>query len=108
MATLSGFVNSELIKVEAAPTTGSSLTIQSPYNWLLLTNQATLAALTIVMPTAPVDDQLVSISNPGTAITALTFSPTAIGFANASALASSAGINLGYSAALSAWFVANI
>jgi hypothetical protein len=108
MAVLTGYINAELVKVEAAPTTGSSVTIQTPYNWLLLTNAATLAALTIVLPSAPVDDQLVSISNPSTPVTALTFSPAVLGFANASALAGSAGINLGYSAALGQWFAANI
>lgn len=97
-------VPSPLVRYEAAPATGTTLSLPPNYNWMFYTNGSTVAAETITLPLLPVDGQFFLVSNVS-AITALTFTPAVSGFANGSALTAGQGITLSYSATLPGWFV---
>lgn len=91
-----------LVRMEVSPATGSTTTLQSPYNWVFFTNGSTTAAQTVVLPSNPVDGQMVLVSN-ASAITAITFSPTVTGAP--SGLSAGNGILVAYSVPLAGWFV---
>lgn len=101
-----GFQLPTYVRNEVAPVTGSNTAVVAPYDWLVFTNPGTIAAQTVTLPVGPVDGQMVTVSNVA-AITALTFSPAALGWANGSALAAGQGITLAFSStfATPGWFV---
>lgn len=57
-----------------APLTGTSVTVANNIGKLVIDPAGTIAALTVVMPSAPVDGQTLSISSSNT-VTALTLTP---------------------------------
>lgn len=95
-----------LVRMEVAPVTTSSTTLQAPYNHVVYTNAGTIAAQTLVLPLLPVDGQHVIISNVA-AITALTLTPAASGAP--AGLTAGQGLWLMYSStfATPGWFVVN-
>lgn len=104
MVNLTGFSAGNRVKLEAAPATGSSTGLASPYNWLVFTNPGTIAAQTVVLPTTGVDGQELFISNYAQ-ITSLTFSPAVTGWTNTSQLNAGQGIWVAYSTNTGVWFV---
>jgi hypothetical protein len=105
LPTLDGFNVGNKVKNEYSASTGQTVTLAAPYNWLVLTQTGTLAALTVVLPASPVDAQSITISAPQGAVTAMTFSPAVIGFSNASTWAIGTGHLIAYSAPLASWFL---
>lgn len=87
------------------PVTGFSLTIGAGIQALILNPAGTLATGTVIMPAAPVDGQVTSVSSTQI-ITALTVSPnTGQSIANApTTLAAGAGFRYLYRAANTTWY----
>ncbi len=104
LPTLSGYPFTTFVKNEVTVTTGTTVTLAAPYDWLFILNGSTVAALTIALPASPVDGQICVFSCP-VAITSTSFSPAVTGFTNTTALSAGQGIWLGYSVPQGAWYV---
>jgi hypothetical protein len=105
LPTLDGVSVGTKVKNEYTALTGQTVTIAAPYNWLVLTNSGTIAALTVVLPSNPVDGQNVTVSAPTGTISAMTFSPAVVGFTNTSAFTLGTGHIIAYSVQQGAWFI---
>lgn len=90
------------VREEVTPVTTQVITLSGLFNHLFLTNAGTIAAVTINLPTNPVDGQKVKVSNIG-ALTAVTWSPTVSG--SSAGLAVGQGALVEYSATLPGWFI---
>lgn len=94
--------------MELAVTSGTTVKLSPPYDFLLITNGSTVAALTIALPDptsttgpVPADGDMVWISTVS-AVTALTVTPTPLSVPTG--LAATSGQGFMYSANQAKWF----
>lgn len=100
---VSGAVVPVLCRMEVAPTSGTTVVVQAPFDHVFVTNSSTLAALTINLPTTgQADGDMIRLSNRA-AITALTMSPTVLGVP--SGLTAGQGMTFCWSVPQGSWFV---
>lgn len=108
MTYVSGSVSPVLVRMEVAPTTGSTTTMVSPFDHVFFTNNATVAAQTLVLPAKPQDGDRVLVSN-ASQITSFTVTDAASGsvLGAPTELLAGQGCLLMYSATQAAWFCAS-
>lgn len=85
----------------AQPTTGQTVTASSGVNALLIDPAGTLAALTVVLPSAPVEGQVFMMGS-SQIITAMTITGTIVG--TLTTLGAAGFARFCYSATASKWF----
>jgi hypothetical protein len=85
------------------PSTGTTITVANSTSVLIANPTATIASLTIVFPTAPVNGQTLSIAF-GAEITALTLSSTGTIRGSLTSATSNSHIKWVYSSVASTWF----
>lgn len=83
--------------------TGASFTIPANTSLVRFTQSGTIATQTVVLPTAFGDGQPITIDNYTGALTALTFSPSVIGWTNGSTLAPNTTVVVRWDAVGGAW-----
>jgi len=96
--------DSSIVQYSAPSSTGFSVTIGETTSWLILTPTATFANGTIVLPSAPTDNQEIMVNNTN-AITALAFNGsgnTVTGAPNT--LLANSFFKLKFNLALSTWY----
>jgi hypothetical protein len=91
-------------RMEVAPITGSTTTINPPYDVLVFTNPGTIAAQTITLPATPTDGYIVAVCSVA-AITALTLSPAVTGGPSAMTAGGSFRVMYSSTFATPGWFV---